>query len=98
MTGKRRKRRQALPYSCPVSPERQARLERQYNRDAMRQWAEETGIADKVLNLIVEMDKGIDLLTFAVILGQVGEQQLGKPSEDNQCEMSNFIRLLNGAS
>ena len=55
MTGKRRKRRQALPYSCPVSPERQARLERQYNRDAMRQWAEETGIADKVLNLIIAM-------------------------------------------
>lgn len=53
MTGRRRKRHNAQPYSSPVSPDFRARLERKYNRDAMRQWAEETGVADRIVNLIV---------------------------------------------
>lgn len=53
MTDKRRKRRQVQQYSCPVSPERQARLGRLYDRAAMRLWAEEMGIAERVLELIV---------------------------------------------
>ncbi len=53
MTGKRRKPLLTQRYSCPVSPERQERLGRLYNRDAMRQWTEKTGVADKLLNLIV---------------------------------------------
>ena len=42
-------------YSCPASPERQARLGRLHDRAAMRQWAEETGVAKRVLELIVAM-------------------------------------------
>ncbi len=50
-----RKRRtdDANRYSAPVSPERQERLQKLYNRDAMRQWAKETGVGDKVLELII---------------------------------------------
>lgn len=50
-----RKRRtsDANRYYAPVSPERQERLQKLYNRDAMRQWAKETGVGDKVLELII---------------------------------------------
>lgn len=54
------RRRKASPgqqYSCPISSERQARLEQLYNRDDMRRWGAETGIANKVLNLIIAMDR-----------------------------------------
>ena len=54
---RRHKRTKISGYSCPVSPERQARLERTHSRDPMRRWAEETGIADRLLELIVAMVK-----------------------------------------
>lgn len=49
----RRKPPHAVRYCTPVSSERQARLERRYSRDPMRRWTEETGIADRLLELIV---------------------------------------------
>lgn len=55
MIGRRRRSRQAQQYSCTVSPERQARLKQQYNRAVMQRWAEETGVAARVLKLIVTM-------------------------------------------
>lgn len=49
----RRKPSQVALYWSSVSPKRKARLERIYSRDPMRRWAVETGIADRLLELIV---------------------------------------------
>ena len=51
----RRKPSQVALYWSSVSPKRKARLERIYSRDPMRRWADETGVADRGLKLIVAM-------------------------------------------
>lgn len=52
------RRQRAVPaegFCRPVSAERQAHLVQIHDRSALRQWAQEMGIADKVLELVISM-------------------------------------------
>ena len=69
-------------YSCPVSPERQKRLAAIHDRSAMRQWAIQTGVRDRILELIVMQVRerqGLpsDKMTWRFVSVDDAEEELG---------------------
>ena len=69
-------------YSCPVSPERQERLAALHDRSAMRQWAIQTGVHDRVLELIVMQVRErqgfpSDKRTWRIVSGDDADEEIG---------------------